>query len=247
VIRPAAAALAALLAGCAAPAPAATPAATPMVLTFGDSVPAGTACGCTPFPELYARRLDPGAVSVNRARPGRTAADVRAELDTADAAAAVRHADVVLIMAGANDVAAAFEAGAGAAAYARTAAVLRRDMAAAVTRIRALRGTTVTVLVLGYWNVVEDGAVGRADYGPGGTADAQAATHYADDALSEAAGAAGAQYLDTSPALKGDDGATDPTGLLAPDGDHPNARGHAAIAAAVHAAVPQPARRPPPG
>ena len=49
------------------------------MVTLGDSVPAGTGCGCTAFPELYARRQ--GAVSINLAAPGLTSADVRAQLE----------------------------------------------------------------------------------------------------------------------------------------------------------------------
>ena len=39
-------------------------------------------------------------------------------------------------------------------------------------------------------------------------------------------------------AFKGDDRDQDPTALLAPDGDHPNAAGHQAIADALYAALP---------
>ena len=44
----------------------------PTVVTLGDSVPAGAACGCDPFPTLYARAQH--AVDVNLAERGSTAA-----------------------------------------------------------------------------------------------------------------------------------------------------------------------------
>ena len=225
----------AVLAGCTGQPPAARAGDT--VVTFGDSVPAGTACDCTAFPELYAREI--AARSIDLAQPGLTAADLRAQLDTPQAADAVRRASVVLIMVGANDLAAVFESGhGGGAAYASAAASVRRDVGASLSRIRVLRGAGRPVIVLGYWNVVEDGEVGHADYGTDGAAEAAIATDQANAALRQAAQAAGAVFLDTSAALNGDG---DPTDLLTSDGDHPNLRGHEAIAEALYTALPDPA------
>jgi acyl-CoA thioesterase-1 len=98
--------------------------------------------------------------------------------------------------------------------------------------------------VLGYWNVVEDGDVGRSDYGADGAAEAAIATDQANTALRQAAQAAVAVFLDTSDALNGDDGDGDPTDLLTSDGDHPNRRGHEAIAQAVYSALPDPKHGP---
>ncbi|GAB1691649.1 SGNH/GDSL hydrolase family protein [Krasilnikovia sp. M28-CT-15] len=227
----------AVLGGCAAAAP--MPTTAPLtVVTFGDSVAAGTDCDCTPFPDLYAGRI--GAHSINLAEAGSTAADVAAELDTDEGTEAVRGANVVLLMAGANDVADAFDANTGEQGYAQAADSVQREVTAALTRVRELRGPGVEVLVVGYWNVVEDGDVARVDYGDDGVAEAASATRYTDDALRRAAAAGGAAYLDTSAAFKGADGRANPTALLAEDGDHPNARGQAAIAAAVYEALPDP-------
>ena len=237
-----------LLAGCSAHGPAATPEAArsaaatpdagsaagdpaPRVVTFGDSVPAGTACGCTPFPDLYARMI--GATSDNLAEPGFTSLDVRDQLATPPAQAAVRTATVVLVMAGANDLAAAFDTSGG--SYPSPAAQVEQNVTAVVADVHALR-PSAAVLVFGYWNVVEDGDVGRKDYGGYGVAEAADATQYCNDALRQAA--AGAIYVDTTTAVKGDSGEDDPTGLLADDGNHPNAAGHAAIAKAAFAALP---------
>jgi len=204
--------------------------AGPTVVTFGDSVPAGTGCGCSPFPDLYARRLSPAATSVNLAEPGSTSADVRQQMTTPQAETAVRAADVVLVMAGANDIAAAFDPGGG--SYPGPAAQVQRNIAALISSVRAVR-PAVPVLVLGYWNVVEDGDAGRRDYGDDGAAEAAAATTACDTALMRAAATAGARYIDTTAAFKGDTGDRDPTELLTADGDHPNAAGQQAIADAA--------------
>jgi lysophospholipase L1-like esterase len=232
-VKAALVALVLLLAGCTAPGRS-TPApigSAPAVVTFGDSVPAGTACGCTPFPDIYAGLL--GATSENLAESGYTSVDVRQQLATPQAAAAVRTASVVLVMAGANDLGAAFDTGGG--SYTGPAAQVQQNITAVVAAVHGLR-PSAAVLIFGYWNVVEDGDVGRADYGDEGVAEAAAATKYCNDALHRAA--SGAIYVDTTTALKGGSGAADPTDLLAADGDHPNAAGHEAIAEAAYAALP---------
>jgi acyl-CoA thioesterase-1 len=234
-----------LLAGCTAPAPAPDPAPAPAgtiraatIVTLGDSVPAGTACDCEPFPDLYAAMLSPPARSINEARSGYTSADVRDQVNAATVRAALGGATVVLIMAGANDLADAFEDGRDDAGFQDAAAGVRRNVDATVAAIRRMRPAPVTILVLGYWNVVKDGAVGLATYGADGERSAVAATRYANRALREAADDSGARYVPTTPVFKGDQRDEDPTALLAGDGDHPNAKGHQAIAAAVFAALP---------
>jgi acyl-CoA thioesterase-1 len=237
-------ALALAVAGCAAPAPIPAPwpdpPGTPMVVTLGDSVPAGTACACDPFPDRYARLVSPAAVSVNLAQPGDTSADVRDEVEDDDVRADLRRATVVLIMAGANDLAAAFADGQDDAAYAASADQVEANVAATVDTVVRVHGSPVPVLVLGYWNVVKDGAAGLAAYGAAGLASAHSATRYCDLALRRAAGQSGARYVPTTATFRGDHHTLDPTGLLAPDGDHPNADGHEAIAEAVYAALPKP-------
>jgi len=243
-MKPLALLLTLCLAGCTAPGPVLPDPAlsgspgTPVVVTLGDSVPAGTACDCDPFPDLYARRISPGARSVNLAQPGFTSDDVRGQIGVAAVRAAVRGATVVLIMAGANDLADAFDNGGDDGAYQASAAQVETNVAAVVTAIAQIHGTPVTVLVLGYWNVVKDGAAGLAAYGAAGLTSAENATHYADQALRHAADRSGARYMPTTRVFKGDNRDQDPTDLLALDGDHPNAAGHEAIADALYAALP---------
>jgi acyl-CoA thioesterase I len=239
---PVAVALAVAVAGCAGPAPIPAPPSeppgTPVVVTLGDSVPAGTACDCDPFPDLYARLVSPAAVSVNLAQPGDTSADVRDEVGADDIRADLRRATIVLIMAGANDLAAAFDDERDDEAYETSAAQVEANVAATVDTILHVHSTPVTVLVLGYWNVVKDGSAGLAAYGAAGLASAHGATRYCNLALQRAAEQAGARYVPTTAAFRGEHRTLDPTGLLASDGDHPNADGQEAIAEAVYAAFP---------
>jgi acyl-CoA thioesterase-1 len=240
--------LAFCLAGCSMPAPGPGPGAgdsppgpagnIPVVVTLGDSVPAGTACDCTPFPDLYAHMLSPQARSVNLAQPGYTASDVQGQLRTASARAGLHAATVVLVMVGANDLAAAFDNARDAAGYQASAVNVQTTVAAIVTTVLQIHATPVTVLVLGYWNIVKDGVAGLAAYGADGLKSADRATQDCDQALRRAAEQSGARYVTTTPVFKGTDRQEDPTALLAADGDHPNAAGHQAIADALYAAQP---------
>ena len=213
--------LALLLAACTPP-NGAPPSRT--VVTLGDSVPAGTSCDCDPFPDLYAREQH--AISWNLAAGGSTSADVRAAVP--GRRNLLSSSAEVIIMTGANDMASAFDQP---AQYATVAATIQANVAAAVTAIEQIHH--VPVIVLGYWNVVLDGQVGVAQYGPSGVRDAASATAAVNTALQAAARGSGATYVSTVDAFHGDDGSHDPTGLLAPDGDHPNAAGHAVIAALI--------------
>lgn len=217
------------------------------MVTFGDSVPAGSHCGCTPFPERYARKV---AASVGRpvsmtsyAFGGAVTSDVMDQLSTTRVQRAVGRSGTVLIMVGANDFAGAF---ADVLAHRRRAADafppvadrVQRRVTAEIRTIQQLR-PGIHVIVLGYWNVMKDGAVGLRTYGSWGEAKAVRATLDADAALHEAAVATRSTYVSTYYPFKGWDGRSDPTSLLAPDGDHPNAAGHGVIARAVFRAAPR--------
>jgi acyl-CoA thioesterase I len=205
-----------------APASGAAAPGEPVVVTLGDSVPAGTACDCDPFPTTYANKFH--AVSENLAVPGYTSADVLSQIPGVRSRLA--EADEVVLMIGANDLAAAFDADTSLTDAADT---MRRNVTASIKAIDDVRD--VHVLVLGYWNVVQDGRVAEDSYGPSGVQRSVTATRYANDGLRAAAKDTDATFISTDAAFHGPDGSQDPTDLLAPDGDHPNAAGHAAIAA----------------
>jgi acyl-CoA thioesterase I len=205
-----------------APTPVAQTTTAPVVVTLGDSVPAGSVCGCDPFPTLYARAVH--AASDNLAVSGYTSSNVLAQIPAVRSQLAA--ADEVILMIGANDLAAAFDDG---TSYADAAEAMRQNVVAAIRAIDEIRSTKV--LVLGYWNVVEDGQVATDDYGSDGVQNSITATDDCNSALEAAASSTGATFISTEAAFHGTDGSKDPTGLLASDGDHPNAAGHAAIAA----------------
>jgi lysophospholipase L1-like esterase len=212
----------ALLAGCAQPA--SPQPATRTVVTLGDSVPAGAACGCEPFPSRYAQSQH--AADVNLAEGGLTSAEVLAQVpDERDVLATAAE---TVIMVGANDLADAFESG---GPFPPAAATVRTDVAATITEIDRIH--PMPVIVLGYWNVVLDGQVAEQQYNSDEVRESAEATRYANDALRAAAQQTGATFVATEEAFHGDAGGQDPTGLLAPDGDHPNAAGQAAIAALI--------------
>jgi lysophospholipase L1-like esterase len=216
------------------------------IVHFGDSVPSGWACRCRPYPALHASlaagRTGGHVVATNLARPGDTSVDARRRVESATSVAAIRRSDAVVFMIGANDFGASFgQVWHGAdpdRTYAPVAARVQANLTSTIARVRALHHTPVRIVVLGYWNVMKDGKVARAAYGPAGVKAANEATAYADNAILRAARAQGATYVSTYGVFKGADGRTDPTPLLAADGDHPNARGHQVIAQALARALP---------
>jgi lysophospholipase L1-like esterase len=215
----------------------------PYIVALGDSVPAGSQCDCAPFVKLYARMV---ATHVHRAVPvaddahgSYTTPDVLTQLRTASVQQHVRRASTVVIMIGANDFNGAFGrvldgAGSEQAEFAPVARRVEVNVAAIVRQVERVHGTPVHVVVLDYWNVMKDGRVGRAVYGASGLRVADSATAYCTQALRLAAVQTGAQFVSTVPVFKGPRGTGDPTGLLAADGDHPNAAGHYAIAKALY-------------
>lgn len=217
------------------------------VVALGDSVPAGGGgCDCPDFVASYAKLVEantgrPAAVE-NLANGGSTSGDVLDDLDQPEVKTAVRSATIVLIMTGANDYDDAFDqASIGidpTDVYPPVATVVQDNVAAAVTRIRALN-KQAHVVVLDYWAAEEDGAVARRQYDVTTEEAAAAATVSVNAALAVAARAAGATYLSTYTAFKGADGKKDPTGLLGADGDHPNSVGNALIAATLSAVFPE--------
>jgi acyl-CoA thioesterase-1 len=216
------------------------------LVAFGDSVPSGYGCDCQSFVPIYAdlihRQSKRVTLWTNFAASGAVSADVVSQLNSPPVVDSVRRAGTVLIMIGANDFAAPFSRlrtdPNAVAQFSAVGAALRTNLATTIRRIHALAGPQVRVVVLGYWNVLEDGRVAQRDYDPAQRAASVLATNTANQALHAAAAEAGAVYVPTLPVFHGVAGNADPTGLLAGDGDHPNVAGHQAIAAALASAVP---------
>jgi lysophospholipase L1-like esterase len=224
---------------------AAASARDPVVVGLGNSVPSGAACSCQSFVAAYAQLVAAGtgtkATVDNDAVSGSTSADVVNLLARTSVQAHLRAATTVLIMTGANDFNDAFdEASLGGPAdqlYGPVATAVQENLTTVVEKIHGLNAAA-HVIVLDYWAAMEDGAVAAQHYDAQTMAAAVASTTYVNQALAVATKAADAMYVSTYTAMKGADGKADPTALLAPDGDHPNAAGHQVIARAVYAALP---------
>lgn len=212
---------------------------------LGDSVTAGSACDCPTFVELYARRLGASARRAVHAQdlgvPGQTSRGLLGALSTpSPARSAVQSADVVTVTIGANDldpepVLTGACAGDPAGCYGATLAGIQDVVGRLIDRIHALRaGRATTIQVTGYWDVWKDGAVARG-LGPAYVAAGDRLTVLANRALGRAAQGHGASYVDLWTPFRGADGSLDDTGLLAADGDHPDAQGHQVIADALAA------------
>jgi len=218
-----------------------------VVVALGDSVPAGSVCDCRNFVDSYGDLLSRHAMYktavTNFAQGGAESGDVLDQLKQAPVRRALDNATTVLLMVGANDFYHPFKKvrhGASASSEFRpTAQQVRTNVLRAIRQIRSLHDGPVTIVVLGYWNVAEDGKVGREDYGKDGVQAAESATRWANHALQDAARSGQAVYVSTYEAFKGPHGHKDPTPLLADDGDHPNAAGHRVLARTVYEPVPK--------
>lgn len=217
--------------------PAVAPAGPLRVVGLGDSVPAADTCGCDGFLEVATASLADATgrrVTPANAVSGWTASDVLDDLTDGRSGADLRAgAELVVVEAGANDLDLPALARPGCAAavstcFASTLDEVRTSLTRTVARVHALDPVApVRMVLLGYWNVGLDGAVGRA----------QGSTYVtASDALTrdldQVARATGSTYVDVYAPLKGA-GERDPTDDLLGDGDHPNAAGHRRLAAAV--------------
>jgi lysophospholipase L1-like esterase len=232
--------LAVALAGCSSPAdtPSPPPAPTWSLAALGDSIPAGTACDCVPYPQLSASDLSPpsgpAVAASNEAVSGFTSLDVLHQLNSTSAATnSVKAARLVEIEVGANDAAPSGSCGTDAACYQPKIADLSVNLHDIVDRVHELTaGHAVSVVLLDYWSVWLGGKYAQQQ----GQAYADAAASVTDKVntvIREVAAQTGSAYVDLRAAFKGPDYAYDETHYLATDGIHPNATGHQKIAAAL--------------
>jgi lysophospholipase L1-like esterase len=213
-------------------------------VALGDSVPSGSNCQCTPYPELSASSLSVPATrevtAINDAVAGFRSADVLAQLRAnPDVASDVSKAEVVEIEIGANDVAYGPSCGTSVACYQRTIPSMERNLAEIVTRVRQLTtGRPVLLVLLDYWSVWLGGQYAEAE-GPAYVDATTGVTDQVSSVIKKTAADSGAAYVDLRAAFKGPDYTDDETRYLASDGDHPNAAGHEQIATAVVGVVSQ--------
>ena len=212
------------------------------IAALGDSVPYGSACVCTPYPELTGDDLASAAGhrvdTSNEAVPGAVSGDVLAQLnDDPKVIQRVEDSQAVIVEVGANDVAHSSACGEDVACYDEKLPQLTTNLDAIVTRIRALTaGHRVTIVLLDYWSVWLGGQY-ATDQGPEYVDAANAVTASVADAIRSTAASSGSIYVDLRAAFRGPEYTADETDLLARDGDHPNAAGHERIADALTQAV----------
>lgn len=220
--------------------PSPTPSAVPYrVVGLGDSVPAGTLCGCASYIEQVGQQAaqqhaDTAAVK-NLAQPGMTTAGLAAQLRQSAVAEQIADADLIIVTIGANDfdqnllTAPTCQPATILACY-QTALMTQRSLLSAIldqiTTLHTQRPDRV--LVTGYWNVFLDGQVARSR-GAIYTQASNALTLAEDTLIASVSAGHADTYVDIYTPFKGD-GTKDDTALLAADGDHPNAAGHALIA-----------------
>ena len=214
------------------------------VVALGDSVPHGTNCHCTPYPELSAEGLTASSgetfTAANESVAGYTTSDVLEQLRS-DAAVIdrVREADVVEIEVGANDVAYSSACGTSVDCYAPKVPTIEKNLEAIVSRIHQLTaGDKALVVLLDYWSVWLGGQYAAA-HGDAYVASAAEVTDRLNGVIKATAAQSGSGYVDLRAAFKGPDYAYDETHYLSNDGDHPNAAGHEKIAASTEAVVAQ--------
>lgn len=206
------------------------------VVALGDSVPAGTACGCVPFPMLYAQQLvlhyHVEATATDLGVPGLTSAGLLAALGAnASWREQIAAANVVAIEIGANDFSYdSYTQGdcARLSCYAPGLAMLASRLREIVDDVIELRGRQPTaVRLVDYWDIWLDGAVGRR-YGAQYMSVGYALTAQVNRLIQAVAAETGVGFVDLYQPFHAGNRAV--TNLLASDGNHPNAAGHALIA-----------------
>jgi lysophospholipase L1-like esterase len=212
------------------------------IVELGDSVPRGTNCDCTPYPPLTADGLTHTSgqtvTATNDSVAGYTTANVLRQVESdSKVVDHVRAANAVEIEIGAYDVAYSSSCGTDVECYAPKVPTIEKNLEAIVDRVHELTsGHKAPVVLLDYWSVWLGGQYAAAK----GEAYVDAAAKVTDDVndvIKATAARSGSAYVDLRAAFKGPDYSYDETQYLSNDGDHPNAAGHAQIAAATEAVI----------
>jgi lysophospholipase L1-like esterase len=220
------------------------------VVGLGDSVMAGTACGCTGIAAQYAaawgKQLDRRVHAVNLGISGDTTSALSDRLDgDSQTRTALRSADVVLVIEGANDLSPQYDtweaSSCPSSCYHPAVLAMGSRLRAVLAKIRTLAPAQAQLVVAGYWNVFADGDAAREDGGQAEIDWSRAITKDANSAILSASRTTHASYVDLTPAFD-PDGDSDPTPLLADDGDHPNQAGVTQIVSALLSATSLPSR-----
>jgi lysophospholipase L1-like esterase len=215
---------------------------TASLVALGDSVPRGTNCQCTPYPELTANGLTTSAgrtfAATNDAVGGATTATVLRQVDSdSDVIGRVRRADVIQIEIGANDVGYNSRCGTNIDCYSPEIPTIQKNLDEIVARVHALTtGRKALVELLDYWSVWLGGKYAAAK-GEDYVNAAEQVTDEVNSVIKATASRSGSAYVDLRAAFKGPDYTYDETHFLASDGDHPNAAGHKQIAAAAETVI----------
>lgn len=202
------------------------------VVGLGDSVMAGTACGCsgpvTGYVRAMQRRSGRRVLGTNRGRGGATTMSLLTDLRNPTTQGDITRARAVLVIIGANDLAPQHQRwiddGCPASCYQPAVTAMGQRVRKVLTIVQHLRThSRGPVLIADYWNVFRDGAVARNAGGQMLITWSRAVSRSANRAICSAARRTSAICVDTYVPFLGND--HDPTDLLAPDGDHPNIRG----------------------
>lgn len=216
------------------------------LLGFGDSVMYGTGCDCDDFlaqtGNLLQRKTGRQVDVVNNSASGETAADVRRELGTDDAyVAEVGQADVIVLTIGANDLGPVLDSWVDndctRSCYHHEVVAMGDRLSAILTLVNRDKRPGAAVFVMNYWNVFEDGDAGSGSYGRDYLPWSDQVTRDANASICQAAELGDATCVDLYVPFKGSNGGTDPTSLLADDGDHPNEAGTTLIATVLAASI----------
>ena len=218
------------------------------VVGIGDSVTSGSNCDCEAFVGLFATQLaaqdDVATSSVNLGVPGWTSSQLLAAMTRPGAFRnQVAQADVLLVTIGANDLTpleSKGPTGCPTTCYTPLIDTAAHNVELIVDAARATNpANPATVLVTDYWNVFQDGDVGTDEHGTAFQSWSDVLTRAESTQICDVARSAGATCVSLYAPFKGS-GSINPTSLLAPDGDHPNAAGHHLIASTLLAAMPPP-------